>query len=103
MDIQVQREEINVQPILVADGDKSNSPEKRTLVQSTGVRLWLRDDWFCVHTHTHTLDDTAVFSEEAVSAESAHKGYSRRGHGTNNVSMNDQLSVRMEDKTYNQN
>ena len=45
------------------------------------------------HTHTHTLDDTAVFSEEVVSAESAHKGYSRRGHGTNNVTMNDQLSV----------
>ena len=54
-------------------------------------------------THTHTLDDTAVFSEEVVSAESAHKGYSRRRHDTNNVSMNDQLSVRMEDKTYNQN
>ena len=53
-----------------------------------------------VYILTHTRDD---ISEEVVSAESAHKGYSRRGHGTNNVSMNDQLSVRMEDKTYNQN
>ena len=56
VDLQVQREKINVQPLLVADGDKTNSPEKRTLVQSTGVRLWLRDDCMvlCIHTHTHT-------------------------------------------------